>query len=97
MQSPDWEARCRAILTTFDATMIAHADPEHLAQGGYFAENRRSVRVFHPLPSLSIGALAVEPHFFNSHQEVSSALGLVKKEAKKIPGSSLFIERRRGR
>lgn len=95
MQSHDWEERCRAILTAFDASIVAHANPEHLAQGGYFAENRRGTRVFHPLPALSIGALAVETYLFHSHHEVSSALGSTKKQAKKIPGSALFIERRR--
>jgi len=95
MQSANWDERCRAILAAFDKECIAYLTPEHLQQGGYFAENRRGERVFHALPSLSIGALVVEPHHFESHREVSVALSAAKKEAKKIPGSSLFIERRR--
>ena len=95
MQSSDWEARCRAIIADFDQARIAYLMPEHVDQSGYFAENRRGEKVFHALPSLSIGALTVVPHHFESHRELSVALTAAKKEAKKIPGSALFIERRR--
>jgi EAL domain-containing protein (putative c-di-GMP-specific phosphodiesterase class I)/GGDEF domain-containing protein len=95
MQSANWDERCRSILAAFDKASVAYLTPEHLQQGGYFAENRSGERVFHALPSLSIGALVVKPHHFENHREVSVALSAAKKEAKKIPGSSLFIERRR--
>ena len=94
MQSQDWEARCRSILAAFDAHIAACAHPDDLRQQGYLAENRRGKQEFHALPSLSIGALVVEPRLYPSHHEVSSALGCTKKEAKKIRGSALFVERR---
>jgi EAL domain-containing protein (putative c-di-GMP-specific phosphodiesterase class I)/GGDEF domain-containing protein/CBS domain-containing protein len=95
MQSADWEERCRSILADFDKARSGYLTPEHVLQGGYYAENRRGEKVFHALPSLSIGALIVEPRHFESHREVSVALSAAKKEAKKIPGSALFVERRR--
>lgn len=95
LQSPDWEVRCREILAAFDTALPAFVDEKHLDQGGYHAEDRRGNEIFHPLPALSIGAIVVDPSLFNSHHEVSSAVGNVKKEAKKIPGSALFVERRR--
>jgi EAL domain-containing protein (putative c-di-GMP-specific phosphodiesterase class I)/GGDEF domain-containing protein len=95
MQSADWEDRCKAILADFDAEVSAFVSVEHLQQQGYFAEDRRGNQAFHPLPALSIGALVVEPHLYHSHHEVSGAMGCAKKEAKKISGSTLFIERRR--
>ncbi|MCF8177190.1 MAG: hypothetical protein K9J74_01665, partial [Sulfuritalea sp.] len=65
-----------------------------LATGGYSGEGRRGQHVFHPLPALSIGCVIVEAGNFASHHEVSAALSEVKKEAKRIPGSALFVERR---
>lgn len=94
MQSRDWQARCLAILADFDREVEALVTEEHARLGGYPAEDRRGNRVFHPIPSLSIGALVVLPHNFNNHLEVSGAVGLAKKEAKKISGSSFFVERR---
>lgn len=96
MQSPDWEARCQAMLADFAAGLPAFVSAEHLQEGGYHAEDRRGNPTFHPLPSLSIGALTVEPQRFSSHHEVSAAMGGAKKQAKKLPGNALFIERRRG-
>jgi EAL domain-containing protein (putative c-di-GMP-specific phosphodiesterase class I)/GGDEF domain-containing protein len=95
MQSADWLTRCEAILAAFDRDVADCATAEHLRAGGYHAEDRRGNRVFHPLPALSIGALVVAPHCFHSHHEVSGAMGNAKKEAKKVPGSALFVERRR--
>lgn len=95
MQSADWEARCQAILGDFSASLPAFVEKEHLQEGGYHAEDRRGNPTFHPLPSLSIGAIVVEPLRFTSHHEVSAAVGIAKKQAKKIPGNTLFVERRR--
>lgn len=95
MQSTDWEARCRSILAEFDAGLASFVAEDHLAQGGYYAEDRCGNAILHPLPSLSIGALVVDPAHFHSHPEVAGAMGNAKKEAKKIAGSALFVERRR--
>lgn len=95
MQSRDWQARCQAILADFDREVVRVLREEHTRLGGYHAEDRRGNRIFHPIPSLSIGALVVLPHDFSNHQEISGAVGVAKKEAKKIIGSSFFVERRR--
>lgn len=94
MQSADWEARCQAILAAFDAEVSGFVTEEHLLLRGYLAEDRRGEQIFHSLPALSIGALVVEPRLYHSHHEVSRAIGSAKKQAKKIAGSALFIERR---
>jgi EAL domain-containing protein (putative c-di-GMP-specific phosphodiesterase class I)/GGDEF domain-containing protein len=95
MLSTDWESRCHAILAAFDAELPSLIAEDHLIQGGYFAEDRSGRQILHPLPSLSIGALVVQPEQFHSHHEVAGAMGNAKKEAKKIAGSALFVERRR--
>ena len=57
-------------------------------------EDRQGNRSFQPLMSISIGAVVASSNHFNSPHEVSSAAAIAKKQAKKIMGNSLFIERR---
>lgn len=45
--------------------------------------------------SLSLGVLVVDPGSYSSHYQVAAATPEAKKEAKKISGNSLFIERRK--
>ena len=95
MQSRDWESRLQRVIGEFDAALPQHVtNAMHIAAGGYCGEDRRGQAVFHPLPALSIGCVIVRPGVFASHHDVSAALGEAKKQAKHIPGSALFIERR---
>lgn len=93
-QSNDWEARCARALRLFDEHIALILRPEDIRSGGYMGENRRGEAVFHSVPTLSIGALPVFAGAYESHQEISAAAADAKKHAKKIVGSSLFIERR---
>ena len=95
LQSDDWQARMTSALQLFDESMADFLDREHLLSGGYHGEDRRGQPVFHALPALSIGCLVVEPTMFHSHHEVAAAVTEAKKQAKKTPGSTLFVERRR--
>jgi diguanylate cyclase (GGDEF)-like protein len=95
VQSPDWENRFRKGLSFFADLREHLVDPEHLAQGFIISEDRAGKVVKHYLPSLSIGALRVSPNQYSSHLEVSAALADAKREAKKTPGDTLFVERRR--
>ncbi|MFX7816454.1 hypothetical protein ABTK28_21105, partial [Acinetobacter baumannii] len=60
----------------------------------YYTEDRQGNRVFHPLVSLSLGSVKIEPSQYSSPHQIASAATRAKKEAKKIQGNSLFIERR---
>jgi diguanylate cyclase (GGDEF)-like protein len=93
-QSEDWESHCRAILEAFATAISEHYSVEDFERGGYVSENRQGKRIFHPLVSMSIGAMKVEPGRYDSHHQIAAAAAEAKKEAKKIPGNSLFIERR---
>lgn len=95
LQCEDWEARCARMLQQFDEHMEGLLAPEDLTRGGLAGEDRRGQPCFYSLPSLSIGCVRVEPRIFSSHHEISVAVSYAKKQAKKTPGSSLFIERRR--
>lgn len=94
-QSPDWEGRCRLALDQFGQAVPRFFSAEDLERGGYLNEDRQGNQVFHPLMSLSIGAVRIEPGAFNSHHEISAVAAQAKKQAKRAPGNKLFIDQRR--
>jgi GGDEF domain-containing protein len=94
-QSRDWEVRCHGILARFDRERLALFSPDHVEAGGYRSEDRRGTMTFHPLVSLSIGAVLIDPAHYHHYQEVSRAAAEAKHHAKRIDGSSLFIDQRR--
>ncbi len=93
-QSPDWEQRCNTALKTFESEVKKFFKPEHLVQNGYTSINRTGQHIVHPLVTLSIGAVQIEPGKFSSHHEISAAAASAKKQAKRTAGNTLFIERR---
>lgn len=95
MQSADWEYRCHRALSAFSQTSPALFDKDHRSAGGYMSGDRQGHIIHHPLPTLSIGVVWVNPIWFSSHHEVAEAAADAKKVAKEKPGNSLFIERRR--
>lgn len=93
-QSTDWEFRCNGILNRFSAAIQEYYSEEERARGGYLSEDRQGKKVFHPLISLSLGVTRVSPGKYRSHHQIAEAAAEAKKQAKKIFGNSLFIERR---
>ena len=93
-QSEDWEARCRAILDEFERQVLDFYSIEERERGGYISEDRQGKKVFYSLMSLSIGAIRVEPHQYYTHHQIATAAAESKKQAKKIHGNSLFMDRR---
>lgn len=94
-QSQDWRTRCEYALAQFNERAQAYFNDEDRHRGGIVTEDRLGRSVFHALPTLSIGALPVEPDTYGSHHEISAAAAEAKRQAKRIPGNSLFVERRR--
>ncbi|OGV77071.1 MAG: diguanylate cyclase [Methylotenera sp. RIFCSPLOWO2_02_FULL_45_14] len=93
-QSQDWQQRCDAILERFAEVAKWFYSEEERNRGGMEVEDRQGNRTFQPLMSISIGAVVANSNHFNSAHDVSSAAAIAKKQAKKIMGNSLFIERR---
>lgn len=96
MRSPDAETRLLDLLPRFDEAVSRLFRPEHIEAGGYTSTNRRGKPEFNPLVCLSIGVLNVRPGEFSLHVEVARHAADAKKQAKKIPGSAMFVERRQG-
>lgn len=93
-QSADWQERCQRILARFDTERMSLFQFEHVAEGGYFSEDRRGKMVFHPLVSLSIGAVPIDQAEGCQRHDIERMAAEAKKMAKKAEGSSLFVERR---
>lgn len=93
-QSPDWEARCQRLMAIFGREAPALYDAGDRLRGGIESEDRQGRLHFFPVASLSIGAVQVQPGHFADHHEVAAAASAAKREAKKTPGNSLFVERR---
>jgi diguanylate cyclase (GGDEF)-like protein len=93
-QSDDWEVRCNAILDAFADLIPEHHSEADRASGGYISEDRRGNQIFHPLLTLSLGVVKVEPGQYGTHHQIATAAADVKKLSKKITGNSLFIDRR---
>jgi len=93
-KSTDWESKVQKILQNFDSAVQGFFKEEHLADGGFMAQNRQGKDIFHPLVSLSAGIVAVPPGTVGSPFELSAQLAETKKMAKKMTGSCYFVERR---
>jgi diguanylate cyclase (GGDEF)-like protein len=93
-RSEDWESRCQNILKAFGERILQFFSIEDRESGGYVTEDRQGKRTFQPLTSLSLGVAKIFPEEFSSLHQVSAIATATKKQAKKIPGNSLFIERR---
>lgn len=94
LRSPDWEERCRRLLEDFRALAPSLYDVEHRELGGIRAESRRGEQAFYPFLGMSIGVTHAGPYEHTSHMEIAAAAVEVKQQAKKIQGSSLFLDRR---
>ena len=95
ISSPDWAARMDRICQAFDTGVRSFFSAEHLAAGGYVTLNRQNQPSFHPLPTLSAGAVLHLPGSFDSARALSAALAEPKRVAKgRAGGSRYFLDRR---
>ncbi len=93
-KSKNWAELCQKILDQFYQATAHLYEPEHLERGGYVTENRQGVEVFHGLVSISLGVVEVNMALPFSSHHIAEFAAVAKSEAKKIPGNSLFVERR---
>ncbi len=93
-RSPEWEQACRDVMDAFSSDIRSFFSIQDIARQGYMAEDRRGERVLVPLVTLSIGVVEVDCEAYSTYHQVSAAAADAKKEAKKILGNSLYVERR---
>jgi diguanylate cyclase (GGDEF)-like protein len=91
----DWLQLCNTILKAFENIVPMHYKDEDIKAGGICTENRAGHKCFFPLISLSIGIVdAISTAQCHSHVQISDLAAGAKKQAKKIEGNSLFINKR---
>lgn len=95
LQTPHWEAQCARALQIFQDEAIYLFDEADRARGTLIGEDRSGNQLSYPLTSLAIGVVTVAAETYGSHLEVSSAAAIAKKQAKRVGGNALFVERRR--
>lgn len=94
-RSRDWQTRCQHILAEF-----AHGMTQLMVEAGrgdahfYEIEDRQGQRRRFGLPTLSLGVVPVDSGSYQSRHQIAQAASEAKSQAKKRPGSTLFIERR---
>lgn len=96
LQSEDCEQRYQAIIDKFARDIRQFFSQGDIERGGYLSEDRRGDAVLNPVITVSMGALKVEPGHFCSHHQIAAAAAEAKRQAKRIPGNSLFVDRRAG-
>jgi diguanylate cyclase (GGDEF)-like protein len=93
-RSSDWEQRCKRILARFEREASRYYDPEARKDGGINVYDRVGNCSFQPFISMSIGVAPVDHGKFRSHHDVANAASEVKRQAKRIAGNALYIDKR---
>lgn len=95
-RSEDWQQRCQNILQRFADQVMEFYNEEHRQAQGIAGQDRQGQPVFYGICSLSIGATCFDGlQDCCSHHDIATLASEAKKQAKKIQGNSLFINRRR--
>jgi diguanylate cyclase (GGDEF)-like protein len=89
------EALASAVTRRFDEAITALYDPEDRARGWIEARDRRGHLRHIPFATVSIGIVNVRPGRFEGATAASRAAAEVKEVAKRQPGSTWAVDRRR--
>ncbi|WP_447555043.1 bifunctional diguanylate cyclase/phosphodiesterase [Vreelandella sp. EE22] len=89
-----WESVCGQILGSFEVMAPGFYEECDRLQGGVNVENRRGETDFFPYVSVSIAVKPVRDTTRCKALEIAAQLSELKHQAKRIPGNSVFAERR---
>ncbi len=88
-------AVAQRIVAEFDQRVRHYYLAQHLLDNGFSAKDRLGAESFYPLLSISIGLARPDPALCTSHHHVSALASAAKQQAKKQPGSAIFVNKRR--
>lgn len=91
-QSEDWMARCQQIVERFDAAARGLYDQQAQKDGWVRAEDRHGVERFHPLTTLTIGAVHVTSNPGISAEDVANAAAAAKRKAKASNAGVMLLD-----
>ncbi|MCD6439116.1 MAG: EAL and GGDEF domain-containing protein [Halomonas sp.] len=89
-----WEGVCQQILHSFEVMAPGFYEEADRQQGGIHIENRQGAVMFIPFVSVSIAVKPVTDTNSCKALDIAAQLSELKRQAKKIVGNSLFVERR---
>ncbi|MDE0853107.1 MAG: EAL domain-containing protein [Nevskia sp.] len=81
-QSEDWRLRCADIVRHFNTQAERLFNESDRLRGGIAGEDRQGNPAFFPLTTIAVGAVAVAPGDFRTHEQVASAAAAAKRIAK---------------
>ncbi|MDM7456462.1 MAG: phosphodiesterase [Tepidimonas sp.] len=82
MQSEDWHERVTNAVEKFNTLAQELFDENARKAGGIYAEDRHGIMRFHPMTTVSIGAVRVQPKKFAHAEQVANAAAMAKHHAK---------------
>ncbi|EHJ93941.1 Putative cyclic di-GMP phosphodiesterase YliE [Vreelandella boliviensis LC1] len=89
-----WESVCQQILHSFEVMAPGFYEEADRLQGGIQIESRQNRLTFFPFVSVSIAVKPIPDTTSCQSLDIAGELSELKHQAKKIPGNSLFVERR---
>lgn len=93
--SGDWRSRCEQIMAEFSQRVVQLYSASERGRGGIDGVSRNGDTTFHPIVTLSIGVALPDLSRCLSYHDVAVLASDAKGMAKKQPGNSLFVNRRR--
>lgn len=95
--TPDrMEPLCHRIINAWQNESYSYYAPEDAARGSLIALDRQGQQQVYPLVGVSIGVVTNVHRSVTTMEEFSRIAAEVKMQAKNIPGSSFYIDQRRG-
>ena len=91
----DYDKVCQEIIQEFDKYAVDFYNEDDVDRGYVEVANRRLIIEQFPLTTISIAVLEVDSKIYKTTLEIGEVAGQIKHQAKRVPGSTYVINRRK--
>ncbi len=91
----DYDKVCQEIIQEFDKYAVDFYNEDDVDRGYVEVANRRGIIEQFPLTTISIAVLEVDSKIYKTTLEIGEVAGQIKHQAKRVPGSTYVINRRK--
>ncbi len=91
----DYDKVCQNIILEFDKFAVDFYNEDDVERGYVEVANRRGIIEQFPLTTISIAVLEVDSKIYKTTLEIGEVAGQIKHQAKRVPGSTYVINRRK--
>lgn len=91
----DYDKVCQEIIQEFDKYAVDFYNEDDVERGYVEVANRRGIIEQFPLTTISIAVLEVDSKIYKTTLEIGEVAGQIKHQAKRVPGSTYVINRRK--